>query len=723
MNRLVIMTVGTSLLANKGGADRAGCDAIQHLNQAAVRLSQNPSNGARRLDVLNRLRGLDPEDEFGLRAGDRRKTDRLPAELSYLYILLRDRTEHGTLTHVVLLPSDTPEGEACADVIAQYLGPEEERHENWPAAPLTVEMEPPDSLSGLQVEDAEKFRTKGIPNLVCAIRRHALAEENGVLKWDEVILNFTGGFKAAIPYETFAATLLERPGVRVHYLFEATPDILELPQYPIGLDFPRWHRHDMMLRAAWERPELYRVPDERMQAIQDAGAKPVDGSLEAVLRGRYEAQLARDPLQDYSAAVIDHFVTDAGLNARLKRILPAVGPLLWMGDKISMAADHAARHHHNLLEFAQVLLTPLPPQFLSQEERFVLLAALMLHDCGHTLDALPLDGDENRLIPLFPLEVRGYHHFLAYRRLTTRELAEDVGWDPSADLAEAVAWLCFYHRKKTGWDERGPASGCPFWQPDPAERTVLEAATRFDDIDLPTLVALLRIIDGCDNQSRRVGPNPLPDMMQRLFATDARTHRARVVQLLPAAKAAHPNDDFVTGVGNWLDDGGAPPKVPAETRARMARCHSPEAALWTALAREVDECGLRSNQFVHFLKHQGVRSVRILPQQRFKAAERWDFAIELEPDGDRLMRKNREEREQLLIDDGELAARPENAQEIGGKSTVRDWIWEEVAGEFEEKALNYLATRAGVPITLCMRWTDGLGDPARQCFHGQPKDH
>lgn len=721
MNRLVIMTVGTSLLENRGGNDRAGCRLIMRLNDEATRLSARGGAEALRDPVLTALLALDPDHEFGLRPGDRKRTDRLPAELSYLYVLLRDRTEAGTLTHVVLLPSDTPEGEACAAIIADYLAPDAHRHENWPVAPLTVEVEPRANLTGLQVEDAENFRAEGIPNLVCAIRRHALAEENGARRWDEVILNFTGGFKAAIPYETFAATLLERPGVRVHYLFEATPDILELPQYPIGLDFPLWHRHDMMLRAAWERPNLYRVPDERMQPIQDAGARPVDGSLEAVLRERYEAQLARDPLQDYSEAVIDHFVTDAGPNERLKRILPAVGPLLWMGDKISMAADHAARHHHNLLEFAQVLLTPLG-DFLSEQERFVLLAALMLHDCGHTLDALPLDGKEDRLIPLFASEVRGYHHFLAFRRLTTRELAEDVGWDPDGDLSEAVAWLCFYHRKQTGWDERGSASECPFWQPEPATHTVLDAGERFrDDIDLPKLVALLRIIDGCDNQSRRVGPNPLPAMMQRLFATDARTHRARVEELLPAAEAAHRGDDFITQVRNWLDHGAAPPQAPAETRTRMARCPSPEAALWTALAREVDECRLRSNQFVHFLKHQGVRAVRILPEESFAAGQRWDFAVELEPDGDRLLRKNREEGGELLIDDRELAARPENAQEIGGKPTVRDWIWEEVAGEFEAKALNYLATRAGVPITLRMRWTDGRGNPAEQCFRGEPE--
>lgn len=717
MNRLVIMTVGTSLLENKSGDDRARCEQIRSLNDAARSLSMSLDNVARRKEVLGALLNLNPAHEFGLRniPRNRNATDRLPAELSYLYVLLRDRTEDGTQTHVVLLPSDTPEGEACTDIIADYLAPEAARHASWPTPLVSVEVEPRCNLTGLQVEDAERFRTKGIPNLVCAIRRHALVEENGALRWDEVIINFTGGFKAAIPYETFAATLLERPGVHVHYLFEATADILELPQYPIGLDFPRWHRHDMMLRAAWARPGLYQVADERMQAIQNAGAQPVKGSLEAVLRGRYEAQLTRDPLQDYSETVIDQLVTDDGLAARLRQILPEVGPLLWMGDKVSMAADHAARHHHNLLEFAQVLLTPLPSCFLSPQERFVLLAALMLHDCGHTLDALPLEGEEDRLIPLFPSEVRGYHHFLAFRRLTTPELAKDVGWDPKADLAEAVAWLCFYHRKQTGWDERGPASECPFWQPEPAELTVLQAAARFSDIDLPKLVALLRIIDGCDNQSRRVGPNPLPEMTQRLFATDARTHRARVEELLPGAEAAHPTDDFLGRVRDWLGDDAAPPKAPAETRARMARCHSPEAALWTALAREVDECRLRSNQFVHFLKHQGVRAVRILPADNFAADACWDFAIELEPDeademkGDGL----------LLIDDAQIAQ--QHAEEIDGKRTVRDWIWEEVAGELEKKTLDYLATIARIPIRLRMHWTDGRGDPAEKCFTGEPQ--
>lgn len=122
-NRLVIMTVGTSLLENKSGDDRARCEQIRSLNDAARSLSMSPDNVARRKEVLGALLNLNPAHEFGLRniPRNRNATDRLPAELSYLYVLLRDRTEDGTQTHVVLLPSDTPEGEACADIIADYL--------------------------------------------------------------------------------------------------------------------------------------------------------------------------------------------------------------------------------------------------------------------------------------------------------------------------------------------------------------------------------------------------------------------------------------------------------------------------------------------------------------------------------------------------------------------------------------------------------------------------
>lgn len=682
--RLIIMTVGTSLIENKGGDRPDGARNVEGINKAVTGLRLNPCDPGLRREVLTALRDLDPKREFGLRPGTDEERDRLPAELSYLYKLLSHMTSEDVQTHVVLLPSDTPEGEACADIIKQYL---QAPPDGWPTTPVTVEVEPTEGLGGLQVEDRERFRDEGIPHLVCAIRNHAHQKQGDRWQWDEVILNFTGGFKAAIPYETFAAVLLERDDIRIHYLFEATQEILELPQYPMGLDFPRWHRQNMLLQAATAHPDIYaRHLDPRMRTIHTAPS--AEGSLEWVLRERYRDQVETDPLQEYSEAVIRQLVSDASLRGRLNKILPAVGPLLWMGDKISMAADHAARHHHNLLEFAQVLLTPLPPEFLSQEERFVLLAALMLHDCGHTLDALPLDGDEDRPIPLFPLEIRKYHHFLAFRRLTTPHLAQDVGWDPAADLAEAVAWRCFYHRKNTGWDQCGSASECPFWQPEPAGCHVLEAGERFeaDGVDLPKLVALLRIIDGCDNQSRRVGPSPQAEMMRRLFDTDERTHR--------------------------LSDGGAPPQVPGDTRERMVRSAAPGSALWTALAREVDECRLRSNQFVHFLKHQGVRTVTLLPAQDFRPDSQWHFTIELEPDdGDEF---RHESGGKLLIDDEGIAR--DNADEIDKKPTVRDWIWKEVAGEFEAKALAYLQDRAGRSVGLRMRWAGRewvqLPDPA-----------
>jgi len=790
--RLVILTVGTSLLTNEGGQQRINCDEVKELNEECSRL-RNECGPERTFadvegkcrDVLDHLNALCPAHEFALRSrpGDDYK-DRLPQELSYLYKLLSDlssgaeREEPTVETTVALIPTDTLEGEACAWIIGKYLKDRVNERDAAKKAPWEkisrVLRAPRDWVEGLKVDDANAFQNSGLPNLTNAIHNLVTGQWCGVeahfgqvpsndeekcftAEGDQVVINLTGGFKAVAPYVTLAAALLKEPNYRLHYLFEETPDIVELPAYPVGLDFPLWHRQAMLLEAAQNHPKLYGPPalDLRMESVLPKSEPWPRQSLPTLLQERYEQQVEEHPLQSYSRSIIEHFVQNADRRKKLTALLPHVGPLIWLGDKVPMAADHSDKHHHDLLEIAQVLLTPLQQgnePFLRPEECSVLLAALMLHDCGHTLDALPLGGPDNGKGPLVPLlrsEIRKYHHFLAYYRLTDthRNLMEGLDWQPQEPWAQVVAWLCLYHRSDTGWTTAGKAACCPYWDLFEVP-PVMEAdcggklGKLGDNVDFPKLVALLRIIDGCDNQSRRVGPAPTAQLMASVFRTDAETYRRQAELLLAAAKAAlngisasgccspwKEAQEFVDQVAEWLaqsEEAKGPPEIPWCARQELARrlaennganSELAAAALWTELARQVDECRLRYGQYAHFLKHEGVRRVQVAPADDFALTGCWHFNVTLVPDEGRHARGC-----ELEIDSQDVVSslRPEVPCQ---HETVRAWIWAEVKKEFQEEAICYLRGK-NWPFRFTLQWSDRpnetatIPDPETGCGGG-----
>ncbi len=706
-DELVIITVGTSLLNNRGGEART--DELRSLNEAAEALEARPGNAALRRSFLTLLEKLEPADELALRPGSGEKMDRLPQELSYLYLLLARAPASQAKLHVLLVPSDTDEGEACAQVIGQYVRNAIGSRQGWSRISC-VRSAQREEVGGLRVSEPD-FGDEGVPNLVALIHRAA-----GERAWDRITINLTGGYKATIPFVTHAGTLLDSPPCVFHYLFEDTREIIELPAYPMGLDFPLWHREAALLEAARRWPEFYRdALDPRLHAVLAAGGNPPEGTLARVMEQRYVRQRDADPLQGYSERVIAQFVKDKELRSRLMALLPTVGPVLWAGDKLPIAASHSERHHHNLLEFAQLLLTPLrgasDKDWLNDREYFVLLAALMLHDCGHSLDALPLDGDEAKLVPLFRSEIRKYHHFLAYRRLTEKSMAAAINWDPEAPLAREVAWLCFHHRRSTGWDAGGIPAPCPYWWPCPSRYAPLACTEHLEgDIDFPKLVALLRIIDGCDNQSRRVGPPVQWELLQHTIDVDAQTCLQRARFLIPGAQAAARCMDpdaaqFVKRAEAWLNGASDKPAIPWEvcqcTIRALVLTGKSEAVPWLEFARQVDERDMRHNQYAHFLKHEGVRSVALHP-------------VSLEGDGIRLElvlvpdeTLCTEGGDLLLIDD-EATARERCAGALGDHKTVRAWVQAEIGNELAPDAIHYLGERLERHLDVCVRWSDVL---------------
>lgn len=715
---LIIIPVGTSLLSNTGGDCRASSlTSYRALQQTAAR---TPSSEPVKCQLIKKLcedfvRGGSWQSEILHRRASPSSSsprDILPQELSYL-ALLPCQTHFslvwGPKPKVALLASDSDEGKLCAQVVHDVLvccAQEEpwsryEVIETIPVEGLRVERRTDnDAVAGV-------FCERGIPNLLQKVS--ALCEAHGPA---EVILNITGGFKGAIPYTTLGSLLLEEPPIRLHYLFEDTDQIIDLPVYPIGLDFPRWHRESTLMKAAaGPGGNLYENQlDPRARAVvREHTLWELDGALPRLLWERYWDQRDADPIQPFSERVITQFLPHPGSNyrSRLLTLMRETGPLLWYGDKVPMAAEHSARHHHHLFEFAQLLLTPIAADFLNEHERFVLLAALVLHDCGHTLSALPVAGNRDALVPLFPGEIRDLHHWLAWYRLTSGDAPEVRGWDRNGQLSKEVAWLCLYHRSSMGWDEIEPNNArCPYLEAEaPPPMKVAGCKKLSSNLDFPKLIALLRIIDGLDVQTHRVGPPPSREVMLATFDADAKAARARVRQLLPSAQAlvAHCPCDcmqgakaFVCELERWLSGSNASkPSREGQYRASrelLARLLATDdgdsesrafAAAWTELARAYDEFEIRDRQGLHFDKHESVARVRVLPAPDFCVDKNWHFEVILEATPSFVNVLN--DREYLKAHGNVMA----------GYSTLRDWITAEVAEEFAGGASEYLKSCSG----------------------------
>jgi len=730
----VILTVGTSLLSNTGGPARENDGCVIELNSACRRLREIPEGGSRdriteragtvREALLALIAGKGEASESELRSRtfhprDKPSFDRLPQELSYLYLLLTGEDwREDSFPEIFLLASDSDEGRACADIIKGFI---DARKAVDAASPWTrVADVRVVGVAGLQADSRTKFEASGAPELIRTIVEVA-DEAAGQNPECGAIINPTGGFKALIPYATMATAFIDaRVYHEMHYLYAESDEIVRLPPYPIGLDFPLWHREENLRLASPKWPGYREALSFRMRAV---APDPNTDATTTIFERAYAEQLQTDPFQNFSEKVIgDLLVGNEEFRSRLLGLLRNVGPHIWLGDKVPMAASHDAHHHQHLMETAQLLLQPMldaDPKFLSGEERFVLLAGVLLHDCGHTVDALP-DQTTGKLVRLFPSEVRDLHSFLSYYRLTDKEHAEALGWDPEADLAEEVAWLCVYHRHHTGWKDVEDAFGrgyCPYIEEHiPAPTEAAETFNLSDDIDFPKLVALLRLIDGCDNQTRRVGPPPRAEALEQSFDLDRKVF---VEQLRFAAEAAVayggeekllPGMEFIEQCRTWFngDTSIPPPEFSRDIRQQLAVGPDDNrvwARLWTDAARARDEIALRGRQLFHFVKHQAVRRVLIYPVGDFVTGPHWSFEVTLTKDDDLKLPDY-----PGVLDSADFAAR--FSHELKKQPNLRTWLLRELAREIgdpdsgESTQLHHIAKKSGKSLSFRFRWED-----------------
>jgi len=650
-----IITVGTSLLTNKGYVrgnylreESLSCTIDtrrKYLNKECRTLLSLRENEEITNDEVDELANIlmgaipNPRDEVGYRTRehyDNDLIDRLPQEISYLCLM----SERGGAAvpkdreKCYLLPSNTPKAICCAEVIKKYIfGINALNH--------VYEVTEIRSIKGLDPLDGKAFRTRGVSNMLDAIHEIIECEK----KTSETIyINVTGGFKGTVPYATLMGILHARDNVVINYLFEDSQEVIPIPSYPIGLDFEHWHRNAIRFKMySQENKEvfLHKLSPQMQELAKDTSA------LKTILENQYEDQIKTDPLQFYSREIVEKLLPGGGENEKyriiLNNVIDKAGIAIWTGDKIPEMVEHAQRHHHHLLEFAELFLTPIlaiSENYLNSAERFCLLAGILLHDCGHSIDYMHNgNGGAPGVIPLFPSEVRYFHHLLSAQRLSDEELSRQIGWYPRGEffephianlLHEAVLDVCRYHRKKSPYVNKDK----PFENYLTGEKLdPLESSTekyRVINVDIMKVVALMRIIDGCDNQSRRPGSGTATNITLSILEKDKgsamvrarQSYEAlqRVCRRLKACGCEAPLCDNL-----YIEDAGGTLKLADGWKSFRKQCLDLSgssadmagvlARLWLAAAHLVDAVSMKSLQRDHYIKHLCIREVLVIPAE------------------------------------------------------------------------------------------------------------
>lgn len=195
MNKIIISTVGTSILTNacRGDIDFKSIYDKHILNKEEI-------NKEYAFKVIERHINLAKDKE------------NISAEIKSI---LKIGIEDGD--YLYFISTETEDCLIAAELIEKFF------KSNYKCE---VKNE---IIKGLQVEDPKKFKNQGVKNLfekiIDIIDRHP---------YMEIILNPTGGFKSVVPYITILGMIYQK---EIKYVFERTESLLTLPPIPLKFNF------------------------------------------------------------------------------------------------------------------------------------------------------------------------------------------------------------------------------------------------------------------------------------------------------------------------------------------------------------------------------------------------------------------------------------------------------------------------------------------------------
>lgn len=222
MTRLIFTLTGISLLdeekellGRKSVFEKELEEIKNHANIEAI-ITNNRILKKQKEIVLTLWAGKSLRDEIS----------RFSAEIASLNRL--GALQSGSSDKIILIVSQTPDCAFSGIVNGKFIIYKQKNNQKWDSITFGSAQEGVFScnnveikiIDGLQVKNAEEFRTKGVLNLFDFVSKKMAAE--GSL-YDDTIFNITGGFKAVIP---FATVLAFEKKMSLIYLYEESDDLI-----------------------------------------------------------------------------------------------------------------------------------------------------------------------------------------------------------------------------------------------------------------------------------------------------------------------------------------------------------------------------------------------------------------------------------------------------------------------------------------------------------------
>ncbi|MEG3930068.1 putative CRISPR-associated protein [Microcoleus sp. T3_B1] len=222
IRRLVISTVGTSLLTNQINSNKKSqSDWYFCLQDNANLTEKNLEKGS---DIDKIIKSLKQSAETKLNEVNTIGIKEASAELNGIYGLYNDQLENGKLDHHVLITTDTAQGQVTANLVEKFLRDRK----------ISVEVYTPEKLSTAD----NKVFNQGIDNLLDWLDRRVKEDKE---KNYEIYFNLVGGFKAL---QGCMNTMGMFYADKIIYVFEgASSNLITIPRLPITVDYSRLTDH------------------------------------------------------------------------------------------------------------------------------------------------------------------------------------------------------------------------------------------------------------------------------------------------------------------------------------------------------------------------------------------------------------------------------------------------------------------------------------------------
>lgn len=225
--KLILTPVGALIVQRTSDENKAFLQRIKNEDLMTLREGQAKGQSAFEKAILAELKQIDLETELGLQKAS--------PEIKSLAKMGTSRDDQ-----VLLYASETSEGILSARIIREFC------RQVWGCS-TAMEV-----ITGLQVQDAGRFRSVGVQRYVQSVVQQVTNPQNQYGR--EIILNATAGFKALVPYTTLIGLLFQVP---VQYIFESSSVLLNLPPLPVNFDF-----------------DFYKVVEPFLQRVERESAIP-----------------------------------------------------------------------------------------------------------------------------------------------------------------------------------------------------------------------------------------------------------------------------------------------------------------------------------------------------------------------------------------------------------------------------------------------------------------